>query len=132
MAAKRSSLWFGYLDAGAKGSLVVRDHSMDTGTPATIYLFNLAKGRILEYRRDIAEPKLRELTDEECDRIKELRKAFENARNGFMPRATVRPFRPSRKVKPEPEPGVPDFESDDDPPLPDKDQEDETVVLETD
>ena len=73
MAAKQSSLWFGFLEAGTKGSLVVRDHSIDTGSPTTIYLFNFEKGRILEYRRDIAEPKLRELTDDEHERLKELR-----------------------------------------------------------
>jgi len=43
MAAKRNTLWFGYLEAGEKGTPVVRDTSMDTGTSATVYLFNQRK-----------------------------------------------------------------------------------------
>ena len=117
MAAKRSSLWFGYLEAGAKGSPVVRDTLMDTGITGTVYLFNLAKGRILEYRRDIVEPKLRELNETERETLKELRKAFDKAREGFTPRATLRP--PRRRPKPEPEPEIPHFEADDDAPTDD-------------
>ena len=125
MAATRSSLWFGFLEAGAKGSLVVRDHTLDTGTTRTIYLFNLEKGRILEYRRDIAEPKLRELTDDERTRVQEIRKAFEKARNGFTPRVVLRPPRAQRRPEPEPEPEpeIPDFEADDDIPLEDDDDD---------
>jgi hypothetical protein len=116
MAAKRNSLWFGYLEANEKGSPVVRDTSMDTGSSLTIYLFNLKKGQILEYRRDIVEPKLRELTDEETGTVAELRKAFQKARNGFTPRAMRRPPSPPRRPRPEPEPELPevDFDSDDD------------------
>lgn len=130
MAAKRNPLWFGFLDAGAKGSLVVRDHSIDTGAPNTIYLFNFTKGRILEYRRDIAEPKLRELTTDERERLKELRQAFTKARNGFTPRVSVRPSRPPKE--PEPEPEIPDFEADDDLPPPDEDHEEASEELEMD
>jgi len=127
MAAKRNSLWFGYLEANEKGSPVVRDASMDTGTPMTIYLFNLRKGQILEYRRDIVEPKLRELTDIEAETVKELRKAFETARSGFTPRAFRRPPSPPRRPKPEPEPELPevDFDiSDDSLPLLDDSRDD--------
>ena len=125
MAAKGRSLWFGFLDAGTKGSLVVRDHSIDTGAPNTIYLFNYVKGRILEYRRDIAEPKLRELNDGEREKLKELRKAFKKARDEFTPRVNVRPARVPTPPEPEPEPEIPDFEADDDfPPPPGDDDTD--------
>jgi hypothetical protein len=127
MAAKRNSLWFGFLDAGGKGSPVVRDASIDTGTPSTLYLFNFKKGRILEYRRDIAEPKLRELTENEIELMQEMRKAFESARNGFTPRAMRRMASPPRRPKPEPEPELPvvDFDDDDDSmPLLDDDRND--------
>jgi hypothetical protein len=123
MAAKRNTLWFGYLEAGAKGSQVVRDDSIDTGTPGTIYLFNLAKGRIVEYRRDIAEPKLRELTESERENLKELRNAFKRVRNSFTPRVIVKPPRRQAKPEPEPEPEIPDFEADDELPPPDDDQD---------
>ena len=119
MAARRRTLWFGYLDAGVKGSPVVRDHSIDTGTPATIYLFNLEKGRILEYRRDIAEPKLRELTEGESKELATMRKAYVKAREDFVPRVVVRP--PRRAPAPDPEPELPDFDADGDLPTPDDD-----------
>ena len=130
MAAKRSSLWFGFLEAGTKGSLVVRDHSIDTGSQSTIYLFNFEKGRILEYRRDIAEPKLRELTDEERERLKELRQAFKKARNRFTPRVTLRLSKPP--PDPEPELEIPDFEADDELPPPEDDDDESEEELETD
>jgi len=91
MAAKQETLWFGYLDAGDKGGPVVRDVTLGTGTPTTFYLFNLNRGAILEYRRDIAEPKLRELTEEESETVDELRQAFEQARKGFTPREARKP-----------------------------------------
>ncbi len=99
MAVKQETLWFGYLEAGEKGSPVVRDVTLGTGTPATFYLFNLNRGAILEYRRDIAEPKLRELTEEEMESIEELRQAFEHARKGFTPREArkPKPLPPTRK-----------------------------------
>jgi hypothetical protein len=99
MAVKQETLWFGYLEAGEKGSPVVRDVTLGTGTPATFYLFNLNRGAILEYRRDIAEPKLRELTEEERESIEELRQAFEHARKGFTPREArkPKPLPPTRK-----------------------------------
>jgi hypothetical protein len=134
MAAKRDTLWFGYLEAGAKGSRVVRDHSIDTGTSQTIYLFNLAKGRIIEYRRDIAEPKLRELTESERENLKELRDAFKKARNSFTPRVIVKPPRrqPKPEPEPEPEPEIPDFEPDDDLPPPDDNQDEADDALDVD
>lgn len=112
MAAKKNTLWFGYLEAGEKGSAVVRDSTMDTGTTATIYLYNHHKGRILEYRREIVEPKLRDLNGDETALVKELRKSFDNVRSSFTPRVTVRPAPAPRKPDPEPEPEVPEFDDD--------------------
>ncbi len=99
MAVKQETLWFGYLEAGEKGGPVVRDVTLGTGTPATFYLFNLNRGAILEYRRDIAEPKLRELTAEEMETIEDLRQAFEQVRKKFTPREArkPKPLPPTRK-----------------------------------
>ena len=97
MASKQETLWFGYLNAGKKGGPVVRDVTLGTGTPTTFYLYNMNRGAILEYRRDIAEPKLRELTEEEMKTVDELRQAFEQARKKFTPRE-------ARKPKPLPPP----------------------------
>ena len=76
MAARKKKIWFGFLEAGVKGSPVVRDAELATGDPKTVYLFNFMKGKILEYRRDIVEVKLRELAAEELAMIPELRKAY--------------------------------------------------------
>ena len=97
MAVKQSALFFGCLEAGEKSSLVVRDDKLGTGTTSTIYLFNLKKGRILEYRRDIVEAKLRDLIDEEQSSVGELLEAFEQARKGFVPRV-------ARRIESEPAP----------------------------
>ena len=113
MAKKsRNALWFGFLEAGSKGSPVVRESGLETGNRDTIYLFNLLKGRILEYRRDIVEPKLRELTVEEGTMIPELRKAFKVVRESFEPRPLrLRPSTP-RIVAPRKELDLSDFADD--------------------
>ena len=56
---RKKNLWYGYLEAGANSSPVIRDDGLNTGNPKTVYLFNLARGCILEYSREIVEPKLR-------------------------------------------------------------------------
>lgn len=101
MAAKSKKLWVGFLEAGAKGGPVVRDPGLDTGDPKTVYLFNFMKGKILEYRRDIVEVKLRELETEELAMAPELRKAYKQVRETFEPR-TVKPRRPVFRARPEP------------------------------
>lgn len=136
MAAKQSTLWFGYLEAGKKGSLVVRDVTLDTGTPSTIYLFNQKKGKILEYRKDIVESKLRELKPKEAEAVESLEQEFERARTGFVPRVARRPVAlpPPRKKRRDEE--APDVELDDDAPIivddDDEDDEDAKPILDDD
>ncbi len=81
-----NTLWYGYLDAGEKSSPVVMDQRLSTANPNTIYVFNLKRSEIIEYRRDIVEPKLRDLGDEESSIIKELKSAYNKARSVFVPR----------------------------------------------
>ena len=78
--------WFGYFEAGEKSSPVLRDSRIDTGNPDTLYLFNLKRNEILEYRRDIVEPKLRELNAGEQGVSQELQAAYVEARGRFTPR----------------------------------------------
>jgi hypothetical protein len=133
MAAKRSKLWFGFLEAGAKGGPVVRDDALSTGNPRTVYLFHFMKGRILEYRRDIVEIKLRDLAAEELPLIPEMRSAYEAARQTFQPRPV--PVRRPVRAKPKPFDGEPpelddevelDFDADL-PPLTDEPADGDTV-----
>ncbi len=79
-------IWTGFLEAGDKSTLVVRDPRLDTGNPKTIYLYNHRRGAFLEYAAAIVEPKLRELTAEEQKQSHELLKAFRKCRELFTPR----------------------------------------------
>lgn len=78
--------WYGYLEAGPKGSLVVMDPGLSTGNGKTIYLFNLERQRILEYSRVVVEGKLRPLTPAERPLVASLQSAYAQAKSGFSPR----------------------------------------------
>jgi len=110
--AKKSNLWFGMLEAGAKSSPVVRDPALETGIPTTIYLFNHKRGAIREYQLSIVEKILRELTVDEQDLVGPLEEAFEKARNSFVPRYTPPSRTRSRRPK---EIELPEVESDSEP-----------------
>jgi len=55
----KASLWYGYLNAGARSSPVLRDERLVTGNPKTLYLFNLVRSEILKYVHEIVEKILR-------------------------------------------------------------------------
>ncbi|MGB5539223.1 MAG: hypothetical protein WBO37_03955 [Gammaproteobacteria bacterium] len=82
----KASLWYGYLNAGARSSPVLRDARLDTGNPKTLYLFNLVRGEILEYAREIVEPKLRELKPAESGFVADLDSRYKKARRNFKGR----------------------------------------------
>lgn len=79
----KNSFWYGYLEAGDKSSAVLGDPDLDTGNRKTMFLFNLARNQILEYNREIVEPKLRELRSGEEELAKGLDKAYDSARRSF-------------------------------------------------
>ncbi len=111
------TLWYGYLEAGEKSTPVVIDSRLNTGLPETVYVYNHARGVILEYKRAIAEPKLRELTEEEKALRTELRRTYRQVRKAFTPRtprvATVAD-KPRKAAAPEPlEPAFAGAEADD-------------------
>jgi hypothetical protein len=91
MAGSRKAnknLWHGYLQAGANSSPVLRDDSLDTGNSKTLYLFNLERGRILEYSREIVENKLRELKGKESRFVAKLDAGYAEARRSFKDRSS--------------------------------------------
>jgi len=96
--ATKSKLWCGFLEAGDKASPVVRDSTLDTGNPATVYLFNFKRSAILEYRKTIVEELLRELTKDEEPLAADLRKEYKRVRAGFTPRRE-RQLRPPTRVR---------------------------------
>lgn len=77
-------LWYGFLDAGAKSSPVVRDFSIDPGIPDALYLYSMKSGIISRYKASIVESKLRDLTpDEEKKFMAELDAGFKKVRKEF-------------------------------------------------
>ena len=98
----KDSLWFGYLEIGEKSSPVAQDPKLLTGKPDTIYLFNLQRNAIVEYKRDIVEPKLRELNGKEAALTKELKKAFNKAVKEFTPRGKSTNILEALPAKPAP------------------------------
>lgn len=105
--------WFGYLEAGEKSSPVLRDTRLETGDPDTLYLFNLNREAILEYKRAIIEPKLRGLNGEEKSLSKRLKSAYIEARSEFSPRGQRAVVIPAKGGKPLPaandEPAADDY-----------------------
>jgi hypothetical protein len=85
-AKTKNSLWYGFLEAGNRSSAVIRDEKLETGSAKTMFLFNLERREILEYSRDVVEPKLRELKSAEAKLIKELDAAYVEARRNFKDR----------------------------------------------
>lgn len=82
----QEELWYGFLEAGDRSTPVARDPKLTTGNPDTVYMYNLLRNEIIEYKRAIAEPKLRELTSGEGDKLKELKAAFAKALKEFTPK----------------------------------------------
>jgi len=79
----KTPIWCGYLDAGDRSSAVLRDDRLETGNPKTIYLYNLARDEILQYSRELVEPRLRELRDSESGVTEDLKNAYTKARRAF-------------------------------------------------
>lgn len=84
----QEELWYGFLEAGDRSTPVARDPKLTTGNPDTVYMYNLQRNEIIEYKRAIAEPKLRELKPAEADKLKELKSAFAKALKEFTPKRT--------------------------------------------
>lgn len=108
--SSNDTAWYGFMDAGTKSSAIVRDERLSTGNPGTVYLFNLNRNEILEYKREIVEPKLRELNEKEKKLLDDLKSAYNKARKGFVPRAakiaTAQERASAPEVKPVPEVSV--------------------------
>ena len=85
-AKKSSPVWYGFLQAGDRSSPVIRDDRLDTGNHKTMYLFNLNRNSILEYSREVVEPKLRDLKPDESVTVAELDAAYKKARRTFKDR----------------------------------------------
>lgn len=93
--------WYGYLEAGEKSSHVLQDFRLNTGNAGTLYLYNLKRNEILEYKREIITPKLRPLGKQEQKLNEQLVSAYLEVRRTFQPRgerAAVIPSKGGRAV----------------------------------
>ena len=88
--------WYGYLEAGDKSSPVLLDNKLSTGDPRTVYIYNLKRGRILEYSREIVDAKLRDLKPEEASLVDEIKSGYAQAKSGFRARGATRHAVPER------------------------------------
>ena len=79
-------IWCGYLEAGDKSSPVLIDPKLETGNSKTVYMYHLNSQRIIEYKREIAEPKLRALNEQEASLVTTLKQGYDTARKQFAPR----------------------------------------------
>ncbi len=70
---------FAYLEANDQSTPVAWHTGVDAGDRNYVYIYNAKRGEILKYRREIVEPKLRELSGDETSLIPELTKAFNTA-----------------------------------------------------
>lgn len=84
-----NDIWYGFLEAGEKSSPVLIDPNLDTGNSKTVYMYNLNSQRIIEYKREIAEPKLRTLSEQEAAVMKALKQGYDAIRMEFTPRNSV-------------------------------------------
>ena len=80
---KNKELWYGYLEAGTKSSPILISSILDTNNEKTVYIYNLNRDAIIEYQRQIVEPKIRELNTDEADLIKELVSGYKAAKKNF-------------------------------------------------
>ncbi len=101
----KSDVWYGFLQAGEQSSAVVRDATLETKNPKTVFLYNHVRGKFLEYAREIVEPKLRELTPADVS-LKDLQNAFKAARKTFASNKVAKKWETEAPAAPPREPDV--------------------------
>lgn len=81
---KNQELWYGFLEAGTKSSPILISSILDTNSEKTVYIYNLNRDSIIEYQRQIVEPKIRELNADESNLIEDLVSGYKAARKNFV------------------------------------------------
>lgn len=84
--SKGKPCWCGYLMAGRRSSPVLLDSRLESGSPKTIYMYNLNRDEIIEYVVEVVEKKLRDLKSDESEYIKELDAGYKKACRKFKRR----------------------------------------------
>lgn len=82
---KNKHLWVGYLTMPNNGkTLVASDARVETGKSKTVFLYNQERDKIVEYSRDIIEPKLQNAPAAEYD-SKKIAAAYKKALRNKLP-----------------------------------------------
>lgn len=102
---KNKDLWCGFLEAGTKSSPILISSILETNSEKTVYMYNLSRDAIIEYQRQIVEPKIRELKADEADLIEQLVSGYNAAKKNFSAK-TRKPLIPP--PAPSPKKAVPD------------------------
>lgn len=103
----KQNLWYGFLEAGKKSSPVAIDYNMDTGENHTLFIYNHNRQEILKYVRELAEPKLRELTAKEKELEASLKKGFTESLKTFKNPIAKIFDSPAKSNKPSPKVDTP-------------------------
>ena len=119
-----NDIWYGFLEAGAKSSPVVRDLSLEEKGRKSVYLYNHVRGMFVEYALEVVEPKLRELQPGDIA-LKELETAFKTARKTFNPVKAVKKWSDTAPTPPPEENDEPELPMDIDPSIDDFLEEDD-------
>lgn len=81
---KNQKFRYGFLEAGAKSSPVLISSKLNTNNEKTLYIYNLNRNSIIEYQRQIVEPKIRELKADEINLIENLVSGYKAASKNFI------------------------------------------------
>ena len=106
---KNKHLWVGYLTLpDKKKTLVASDERVETGKPKTIFLYNLERDQIVEYGREIIQPKLKNAPEADYD-VAKMTTSYKKALKRKLPNLYRVIFSPTTSVSApvkEPEPTV--------------------------
>jgi len=87
--------WFGYLETANGKTLVVRNVLVDAEDKKSLFLYNAQRDALVEYKREIIEPKLVTANEGEID-ADELEKAYKRALRKKRPNTYNLLYRSSR------------------------------------
>ena len=81
---KNQKFRYGFLEAGAKSSPVLINSKLNANNEKNLYIYNLNRDSIIEYQRQIVEPKIRELNPDEINLIEDLVSGYKAASKNFV------------------------------------------------
>ncbi len=79
------SVWYGYIVSSTAKTKVIFEPQMDWAPPGQIYIYNVTKGAIIKYVKELVMSKLVEMTEEERKELEEEHgEEWRKARKAFF------------------------------------------------